>query len=839
MKEKLLNAKSPRPPEGAAALRRLWPPARAFLLILIVLSALPGAPPAGAKNLFEVNNQPGPACGRNTDVFFPYSTGGPWAFSTGGVGDEQFLWTDPGQTPLSDLRFGDFDGDGVTDVFSVSGTRWRYSSGGAQPWKNLESSNVPLSGLAFGDFDGDGVTDVFSIGSGSWRYSSAGLSTWKILRPADPGQTVSDLAFGDFDGDGKTDVFTVANSKWLFSSAGVQDWLILQTQNLLPLTLADLRFGDFDGDGLTDVFTSYAGTWYLSSGGTTTLSRIGSLNVPLSDLRFGDFDADGKTDVFSIGSGYWRYSSGGLSKWRLLSSTQFSHNLVIDELRFGNFDAAGRRAPLLLEANIGANDPPKDILSADFNADGLPDLAASQFSLNTIRLWANHTQPGDAFPAFDTSSSISSSDGPRFLASGDFNADGRPDLALVSFTGQSKALDVSLNATSPGAASLSFSSPAALPLSYQGSAIVAADFNADGLADLALVNPSSNSVDIYRNKTIPGGAAVNFGAPVSFLVDAGPEGLAVGDFNGDGLPDLASSSANSQSASVLVNQTSPSSGMLSFAPQISLGLTISPIDLIAADLNQDGRDDLASTDLFRQEVAVQLNQTPPGSPLSFTDPVDFSIPNNSGLGTRSQHALAALDVDQDGRLDLAVASLISSSVVVLLNATAAGSSTPAFEAPTHFFGGSQVLSLAAGDFNQDGRPDMATAQLVAQNVGLLSNQTRTAGLTMQGGSGQSVRVGEPFPSPLSLKASDACGIGLPGVPVVFSVPAPGPGAALSQALAVTGDDGLAGVSATANNQAGDYTVTAVISGTATRLKFDLSNIGGKLYLPLISVSPEP
>ena len=813
------------------------------LLLTACLLALPPTRLNEAAAPAAVSDQPGwTACGRNTDIFFFHSATGPWAFSTGGVGDMLFLWTDPDQTPLADLRFGDFDGDGLTDVFSVSGTRWRYSPSGAQPWVNLEASNVPLGSLAFGDFDGDGKTDIFSIGSGNWRYSSAGLSTWKILRPADPGLTVADLAFGDFDGDGKTDAFTIINSKWAFSSGGTQDWQILQTQNLLPLSLADLRFGDFDGDGKTDVFTSYGGSWYLSSGGRTTLTHIQSSSVPLSDLHFGDFDGDGKMDVFSIGSGHWRYSSAGLSKWRLLSSAQHNHNQTIDQLRFGNFDVAGKRAPLLLETDLATFEVANDILSVDFNADGLPDLAASQFNLNAVSLWTNHTQPGAVSPTFDPSVNIVSSDGPRLLASGDFNVDGRPDLALVALS-QSNALDIALNATSPGAASLSFSAPAVIPLGYRPSAIQAADFNADGLADLALANHTGNSVEVFLNKTIPGGATVQFGPVVSFLVDAGGEGLTTGDFNGDGSPDLASSSASSQSISLLINQTTSGSSTLSFAPQVSLSLFSSPADLIAADLNQDGRDDLASTDTLRDQISVQLNQTPPGGPLSFTGPVDFPIPNSGGAGAQSQHSLSALDLDQDGRLDLATASLSSSSMVVLFNATAAGFSTPAFEAPTEFFGGSDVLSLASGDFNQDGRPDVATAQLFANNLGLLSNQTQPASLVGQGGSGQSAPVGSPFPDPLVMSVADACGEGLVGAQIDFSTPPSGPGASLSDPMVISSALGFATVNATANQVAGSYHVTAKLPGTATQLSFDLTNTdaianaNNKLYLPLVSSPP--
>ncbi|WP_319589411.1 endonuclease/exonuclease/phosphatase family protein [uncultured Draconibacterium sp.] len=83
---------------------------------------------------------------------------------------------------LTELRFGDFDGDGATDVFSKFGDQWRYASRGEYGWIDLNSSSIALDDLRFGDFNGDGKTDVFSISSGNeMRYSSGGVSNWIYL----------------------------------------------------------------------------------------------------------------------------------------------------------------------------------------------------------------------------------------------------------------------------------------------------------------------------------------------------------------------------------------------------------------------------------------------------------------------------------------------------------------------------------------------------------------------------------------------------------------------------------------------------------------------------------
>ena len=254
-----------------------------------------------------------------TDVF--RSQGGQWQFSSAGVGPWQNLAYDP--LPLIDLRFGDpywdyfldFNADGRTDVFSVSGTQWRYSNGGASNWIALATDSTPLSELRFGDFDGDGRTDVFSTLGGQWRYSSGGTSNWIAL--ASDSRPIQELRFGDFNGDGRTDVFSVSGTQWQYSSAGVSNWIPLASD---PTPLQELRFGDFDGDGRTDVFSVASdGRWRYSPGGASNWVPLAIDPTPLNQLRFGDFNGDGRTDVFSIGpDGRWRYSSGGASNWILL-----------------------------------------------------------------------------------------------------------------------------------------------------------------------------------------------------------------------------------------------------------------------------------------------------------------------------------------------------------------------------------------------------------------------------------------------------------------------------------------------------------------------------------------
>src|SRR6185369_3833272 len=99
-----------------------------------------------------------------------------------------------------------------------------------------------------------------------------------------------------------------------------------------------------------------------------------------------------------------------------------------------------------------------------------------------------------------------------------------------------------------------------------------------------------------------------------------------------------------------------------------------------------------------------------------------------------------------------------------------------------------------------------------------------ASMTVTLGSSQSTQVGKAFPSALQVTVKDASGNPVSGVPVTFTAPAGGAGAALSASTVFTNLSGVAGVTATANNQPGSYTVTATLNNLTAL--FLLTNLQG-------------
>jgi hypothetical protein len=169
----------------------------------------------------------------------------------------------------------------------------------------------PTNDLATGDFDGDGLLDLFLATGAGWYYAPGGTAEWRLLS-ADKNDLVGTLRFGDFDGDGRTDVIGKNGSSMMVSWGGTSDWDVLTST---PAPMADLTTGDFDGDGRTDIFYADGTSWWLSSGGTAPFAFLNTSSFRVSQLRFGDFNGNHRTDVFGVVDTYWRFSDGGSMPW--------------------------------------------------------------------------------------------------------------------------------------------------------------------------------------------------------------------------------------------------------------------------------------------------------------------------------------------------------------------------------------------------------------------------------------------------------------------------------------------------------------------------------------------
>lgn len=140
-----------------------------------------------------------------------------WFFSSGGTG----AWTQFGISNylVKDLRFGDFTGDGHTDIFNAADGKWKIVSGLGLPWVYLGSAQLAgdTSSLVVADFDGDGKADVaantITAGQSTWSMSSAGTGAAHTFATSD--QFLVSLPIGKFDDKLGADVLPWHNDLWL------------------------------------------------------------------------------------------------------------------------------------------------------------------------------------------------------------------------------------------------------------------------------------------------------------------------------------------------------------------------------------------------------------------------------------------------------------------------------------------------------------------------------------------------------------------------------------------------------------------------------------------------
>jgi hypothetical protein len=163
--------------------------------------------------------------------------------SWGGVSDWELLNNDPrlAWVQIGDLAVGKFlahpTGDLRDDVFLADGKSWWLSYGGSGLFRFANTSVFRVNDVRFGDFDGDGKTDVFGIVSFNqndlrWAFSKSAQGPWTSLRAALT-NTLDQLILGDFDGDGRADIATADSSwrDWMISFGGASDWTHYPARN--------------------------------------------------------------------------------------------------------------------------------------------------------------------------------------------------------------------------------------------------------------------------------------------------------------------------------------------------------------------------------------------------------------------------------------------------------------------------------------------------------------------------------------------------------------------------------------------------------------------------------
>jgi VCBS repeat-containing protein len=244
---------------------------------------------------------------------------------------------------------------------------------------------------------------------------------------------------------------------------------------------------------------------------------------------------------------------------------------------------------------------------------------------------------------------------------------------------------------------VTFTGPTDLAVSDNPNSVAVGDFNGDGDPDLAVANEFGGNVSVLL-----GGAGGSFSAATNIATGGFPFAVAVGDFNGDSDPDLAVADAFDGLISVLLGSTGGA-----FTGPTNFPAGSFPAAIAVGDFNGDGDPDLAVVDQVSGEVLV-LRGTAGGG---------FTAPTTVGTAI-GPFSIAVGEFNGDGDPDLAVADQFSGRVLVLL-----GGAGATFAAPTTVASGSDPDSVAVGDFNGDGDPDLAVADQSPGEIMVLLGST--------------------------------------------------------------------------------------------------------------------
>jgi hypothetical protein len=269
------------------------------------------------------------------------------------------------------------------------------------------------------------------------------------------------------------------------------------------------------------------------------------------------------------------------------------------------------------------------------------------------------------------------------------------------------------------------------PVGRVPEAVAVGDFNGDGILDLAVVNGADNTVSILL-----GNGDGTFQAPLTCPAGDGPVSVVAVDLTGTGILDLVVADLRGNYVSVLLGN-----GDGTFQAPQSYATGQSPIEVAVADLNGDGIPDLVTANYDDGTVSILLG----------VGDGAFQPAQNIPAGSKPA-AVVVADFNGDGIPDLAVADFAGNSVNILL-----GNGDGTFQMAAAYAVAAGPVAVAVGDFNGDGIPDLVVACQYANAVSVLFGNGD--------GSFGNAQVYNAGPSPAWVAVGDIDGDGLPDLVV--------------------------------------------------------------------------
>jgi alpha-tubulin suppressor-like RCC1 family protein len=378
---------------------------------------------------------------------------------------------------------------------------------------------------------------------------------------------------------------------------------------------------DLDGDGKPDLIIpdSYAGEisiyQNISTNGTLTAGSFGPrVDLPVLPssgtspyfVVVADLDGDGRLDLVVLNP----------------------DNNVVSILR--NISSPG---PITTNSFAARIDLPggssmRGLAVRDLNGDGLPDIVTANSGENTVSVYQNLSTVGNI--AFAPRVNFTTDNGPQGLAVADLDGDGNPDIVSVNWNfpnWNNSTLSIFRNlGTGGNITTNSFAPEVSIPTVSTAFPIAIGDLDGDGKPDLVVGgSENSSTIAVYRNTSTPGSiTASSFAAPVIFSAPGWVNSIALADLDGDGKLDIAMVSQISSVFSVFKNVSQPGSfTTASLAPRVDYAAGYNPNGMAVGDLDGDGRPDIIFANTYDNTISIYQNLVPFGmTPVIATQPTN-------------------------------------------------------------------------------------------------------------------------------------------------------------------------------------------------------------------------
>jgi hypothetical protein len=641
-------------------------------------------------------------------------------------------------------------------------------SGTASATPLPQAVSLGLASLTFNvaDVNGDGINDLIAVEESSNSPSTPpgifvflGQANGTFANPVEyaAGNGPIGVAIDDVNGDGKLDLivpnsgFPPNNIKVLLGNGDGTFKTAINAGSTNPLLTANLSAvatGDFNGDGKKDLVMG-DGEILLGNGDGTFAASAFTLPINLSASSggvpvVGDFNNDGKLDVamnlpstsvgqgaegevmvflgngngtFTTGNSYVNIPNSGHMATEDIDGdgnldliigsgdngvySAGSNTNGVFQFLMGRGDGTFAGAPGYQNvAYSGLNPIAPAFAVGDFNGDGKPDILTDVESNNNIQGMV--LLAGDGQGNFTQGPTIKG-DAPLALLAADMNGDTKLDAVFYAYSTSSSSYGISV-ALGNGDGTFQTVTSTPLPSGKFGDFVVG-DFNGDGKPDV-MVTETPYTTSAGAVYLLLGNGDGTLQAPVQ--VDAPPQayGITAGDFNGDGKLDFAITStqqgAYNTPGSVLVylNQ-----GNGTFAKPVSYTANMFPGPIVAADVNKDGKLDLV---VASQDNATVTSTNPFGphgtlNVLLGNGNGTFQTATSSPLNDPGYSNLAVADMNQDGIPDVVVGD---DNPPFFYTQILYGKGDGTFPTGNSLQMGINSQSVAAADVNGDGRPDL-------------------------------------------------------------------------------------------------------------------------------------